>query len=212
MEVGIFVPVIKGTRVLNWTRISKCLGKKIAHKIAPVRQIFLDEKGHYDQRCGLVVLLKHEHQLAMVEAMPIIKSALSDPELFDETEYSVPLNNVPAPGFGEVTKSMSLKIAMDTTPDNIQKKVEEFGHMLEEIHRSNGISAYLNMVVHQNGIEILSTSPVVIHNNHFAWQQFLARALRKAGYQPAFFTSWSTNKELEKFYREKMEERKQKFG
>lgn len=44
-----------------------------------------------------------------------------------------------------------------------------------------------------------------------AWQQHLGKALRRNNYDPRFYSTWSTNGELDAYYRRKNKERQEKM-
>ena len=116
---GIFIPLIHSLSELVYIdspaeyqklfaaaqeKISAALQEiSVEHFVFPACRICLDDKtGQPDFYQGLSVFLRRPHQIEYVKAMPAIKKALAYPDIFAEDAYTVPLQNVPAPGFGQI--------------------------------------------------------------------------------------------------------------
>ena len=139
---------------------------------------------------GVILYLEHPHQMEYQTALQVINQTFG----LQIDELTVPINNVPAPGFGIITKSVYVKIASGPcTTRQFNKQAFKLCSLLRQPFLC-GSQLILSCI--PEGFEIHGTSPIAAGSNPDAWQQYLGQALRKAGYSPAFSQTWSTNADI----------------
>ena len=84
-------------------------------------------------------------------------------------------------------------------------------NLFKQLYDCSGLKASLSLVLKDDGLEIHGISPAALNANHLAWQQHLGKALRRNNYDPRFYSTWSTNGELDAYYRRKNKERQEKM-
>lgn len=225
---GIFIPLIHSLSELVYIdspaeyqklfaaaqeKISAALQEiSVEHFVFPACRICLDDKtGQPDFYQGLSVFLRRPHQIEYVKAMPAIKKALAYPDIFAEDAYTVPLQNVPAPGFGQISKSVFCPVKETVSLSMFKTHLTLLANLLKQLYGCSGLKASLSLVLKDDGLEIHGISPVALNANHLAWQQHLGKALRRNNYDPRFYSTWSTNGELDAYYRRKNKERQEKM-
>lgn len=153
---------------------------------------------------GLLVFLEHPHQMEYQKALHVINDTFE----IQQDELTIPMGNVPAAGLGIATKSVYVDIEVEFKAGYLfYQHLDKICKMLQQPFLGD---AKLILSAGTSGFEIHGTSPVVYGANHAAWQQHLGKVLRKAGYNPLFFQTWSTNKAISDFLKNKSQERQQK--
>lgn len=161
---GIFIPLIHSLSELVYIdspaeyqklfataqeKISAALQEiSVEHFVFPACRICLDDKtGQPDFYQGLSVFLCRPHQIEYVKAMPAIKKALAYPDIFAEDAYTVPLQNVPAPGFGQISKSVFCPVKETVSLSMFKTHLTLLANLLKQLYGCSGLKASLSLVL-----------------------------------------------------------------
>ena len=174
---------------------------------------YMPQEQGIKQTIGCMVTLKHPQQMEYVKALKVLNEDSSHDQAATIDAYTVPISGVISAGLGQICKTLYCQLSDTSDIKEYKTHIDKIAEVLKQLYEQTCLCFPLTICREDNCITLQATSPIKLNDNYAAWQNFIGKFLRKAGYTPLFYTTWSTNSELEAYYKEKsrqLQERQQR--